>query len=79
MPAKALFSPFNEVIFRGISKYHPLKIANSLIFNELRLTDKWRICNYLIIKHLKILTLQNSSTPSNLPLLKRAEIKKSSI
>ena len=40
MPVKALFSPFNEVIFRGITKYHPLKIANSLIFNELRLTDK---------------------------------------
>ena len=40
MPVKALFSPFIEVIFRGISKYHPLKIANSLIFNELRLTDK---------------------------------------
>ena len=35
MPTKAIFSPFNEVIFRGISKYHPLKIANSLIFNEL--------------------------------------------
>ena len=35
MPTVALFSPFNEAIFRGISKYHPLKIANSLIFNEL--------------------------------------------
>ena len=40
MPVKALFSPFNEVIFRGISKYHPPNFANSLIFNELRPTDK---------------------------------------
>lgn len=40
MPIKALFSPFNEVIFGVMSKYHPLKIDNSLIFNELRPTDK---------------------------------------
>ena len=44
MPVKALFSPFNEVIFRGISKYHPLKIANSLIFNELRSVGKIAFC-----------------------------------
>ena len=37
MPAVALFSPSDEVIFRGISKYHPLKIGNSLIFNELQI------------------------------------------
>ena len=35
MPTVALFSPSDEVIFQGISEYHPLKIANSLIFNEL--------------------------------------------
>ena len=40
MPVKALFSPFNEVIFEVMSKYHPPKIGNSLIFNELRPTDK---------------------------------------
>jgi hypothetical protein len=36
MPTKALFSPSDEAIFRGVSKYHPLKNANLLIFNELR-------------------------------------------
>lgn len=35
MPTKALFSPSDEAIFRGVSKYHPLKNANLLIFNEL--------------------------------------------
>ena len=54
MPVKALFSPFNEVIFGVMSKYHPSKISNSLIFNELRPTDKmagFQVLDYQVVKN----------------------------
>ena len=47
MPIKALFSPSDEAIFRGVSEYHPPKNANLLIFNELRVFDLLTIL-YLI-------------------------------